>query len=216
MDCANKFYGLTSKDCRRIAYQMVVINKIEMPPSWEVHEMAGRDWMRGVWLNVFSSSTIRWRILKNHLENENVLKSLSDTRWEAHAKATSAFLETYNKIICALDVISEDDIQKGETRREAANLSDKLQEFEFVLMLLMWDQILQTFRKVSKVLQDPEVTLETCANLYNSLVDFLENLRGVFDNLENLNFGSFLLPAQKKSYQMWTLKTPVKDEGKNA
>ncbi|PZC80869.1 hypothetical protein B5X24_HaOG213856 [Helicoverpa armigera] len=51
-------------------------------------------------------------------------------------------------------------------------------------MLLMWDQILQTFRKASKVLQDPEVTLETCANLYNSLVDFLENLRGDFDNLE--------------------------------
>ncbi|XP_022835755.1 uncharacterized protein LOC111363186 isoform X2 [Spodoptera litura] len=47
LDCANKFYGLTSKDCRRIAYQLAVINKIEMPPSWKVHEMAGRDWMRG-------------------------------------------------------------------------------------------------------------------------------------------------------------------------
>lgn len=56
-------------------------------------------------------------------------------------------------------------MQKGETRREAANLSDKLQEFEQQsennLMLVIWDEILQTFRRVSKVLQDPEVTLET-------------------------------------------------------
>ncbi|CAB3252737.1 unnamed protein product [Arctia plantaginis] len=47
LDCANKFYGLTSKDSRRIAYQMAAINKIDMPPSWQTHEMAGRDWMRG-------------------------------------------------------------------------------------------------------------------------------------------------------------------------
>lgn len=134
--------------------------------------------------NFFSGSTIRWRILKDHLDNESVLKSLSETRWEAHAKATSAISQTYNKIIDALDVISVDDMQKGETRREAANLSNKLQELEFVLMLVMWDEILQTFRKVSKVLQDPEVTLETCANLYKSLVDFLEKLRCDFDSLE--------------------------------
>ncbi|GBP12569.1 Zinc finger MYM-type protein 1 [Eumeta japonica] len=93
-------------------------------------------------------------------------------------------LETYNKIIDALDVISVDDMHKGETRREAANLSNKLQELEFVLMLVIWDEILQTFRKVNKVLQDPEVTLETCANLYKSLVDFLRKLRCDFDSLE--------------------------------
>ncbi|CAG9791322.1 unnamed protein product [Diatraea saccharalis] len=134
--------------------------------------------------NFFSGSTIRWRILKDHLDNESVLKSLSETRWEAHAKAKSAFSQTYNKIICALDVISVDDMQKGETRREAANLSNKLQELEYVFMLVMWEEILQTFRKVSKVLQDPEVTLETCANLYKSLVDFLEKLRSDFDSLD--------------------------------
>ncbi|PZC80870.1 hypothetical protein B5X24_HaOG213857 [Helicoverpa armigera] len=33
LDCANKFYGLTSKDCRRIAYQMAVINKMFM--KWQ-------------------------------------------------------------------------------------------------------------------------------------------------------------------------------------
>ncbi|GBP77371.1 Zinc finger MYM-type protein 1 [Eumeta japonica] len=82
---------------------------------------------------------------------------------EAHAKATSAISQTYNKIIDALDVISVDDMQKGETRREAANLSNKLQELEFVLMLVMWDEILQTFRKVSKKLRCEFDSLEARA-----------------------------------------------------
>lgn len=47
IECANKFYGLTSKDCRRIAYQMAIINKISTPENWKKEKMAGRDWLRG-------------------------------------------------------------------------------------------------------------------------------------------------------------------------
>lgn len=43
--CALLFYGLSTKECRRIAYQMAQINNLKMPNSWKEKEMAGKDWL---------------------------------------------------------------------------------------------------------------------------------------------------------------------------
>ncbi|KOB63449.1 Uncharacterized protein OBRU01_24838 [Operophtera brumata] len=43
--CALLFYGLTAKESRRVAYQCAKINNLKMPASWEVNEMAGKDWL---------------------------------------------------------------------------------------------------------------------------------------------------------------------------
>lgn len=49
----------------------------------------------------FSASTARWRILKDCIGNEKVLKSLSDTRWEAHAGCSGTKMYSYdNTIYC--------------------------------------------------------------------------------------------------------------------
>ncbi|KAJ8706881.1 hypothetical protein PYW07_012959 [Mythimna separata] len=45
-DCSRKFYGLTAKDTRRLAYQMALINKIKVPSSWEEKQIAGKEWLR--------------------------------------------------------------------------------------------------------------------------------------------------------------------------
>lgn len=45
-NCALMFYGLTTKDCRKVAYEMAVINKLKMPPSWILNQMAGIDWLK--------------------------------------------------------------------------------------------------------------------------------------------------------------------------
>ncbi|GBP90816.1 Zinc finger MYM-type protein 1 [Eumeta japonica] len=55
--------------------------------------------------------------LKELIGNDSVLKSLSNTRWEAHAVATSAILQYYPKILDALDEIAEDTNRKGETSK---------------------------------------------------------------------------------------------------
>lgn len=44
--CAQLFYGLTSKDCRRVAYQMAKANNKKIPQSWVDAEMAGFEWLR--------------------------------------------------------------------------------------------------------------------------------------------------------------------------
>lgn len=94
-----------------------------------------------------------------------MIKSLSDTRWEAHAAATFAIIKSYNKLLDTLNDISEDNTLKGDARREAGDLLNKMNKLEFALMLVIWNDILQSFQKVSKVLQSEDVTLLTCANL---------------------------------------------------
>ncbi|XP_038649470.1 LOW QUALITY PROTEIN: zinc finger MYM-type protein 1-like [Scyliorhinus canicula] len=132
----------------------------------------------------FSASSSRWKILKGCVGNESVLKSLSDTRWEAHAMATAAILKSFLKILEALEYIAEDQSQKGDARREANNIADKMQELEFVFMLNFWNEILHIFHRVSQVLQNEDVNLKTCADLYVSLADQLCTSRDEFERYE--------------------------------
>ena len=52
---------------------------------------------------------------------------------------------SFLKILEALECVAEDQSQKGDTRREANNIANKMQELEFVFMLNFWDEILQNF-----------------------------------------------------------------------
>lgn len=45
--CSKIFYGLPVEDCRRVAYEMAVINKIACPISWGLKKIAGIDWFYG-------------------------------------------------------------------------------------------------------------------------------------------------------------------------
>lgn len=47
LDCADKFYGLTTKQCRQLAYEMAKVNNVKVPTSWQKENIAGKDWLRG-------------------------------------------------------------------------------------------------------------------------------------------------------------------------
>ena len=96
--------------------------------------------------------------------HSKVPKYLSDTRWEAHSKATEAILENYNDITHALNYLHSDNNTKGDTRLRANNLLDKMEEFEFVFMLHFWNRILRHFSRVNKILQSPNILLSSCAD----------------------------------------------------
>ncbi|CAM1326808.1 Uncharacterised protein r2_g3576 [Pycnogonum litorale] len=133
----------------------------------------------------FSASTKRWAVLNSFLgPDSTVPKRLSDTRWEAHAKATSAIADGYESIILALNQIHTDDNEKGDARREAGTLQEKMEELEFVFMLEIWNGLLGEFQKTSKALQDAKIALSTCSKLYTSLSHFLQETRESFDELE--------------------------------
>ena len=139
----------------------------------------------------FSAFTKRWAVLTSFLQPQSkVPKHLSDTRWDAHAKATEAILESYCAITNALSHLHSDVSEKSDTRLHANNLLEKL---EFVFMLHFWSRVLGRFYRVSKALQKSELLLSTCAELYSSLVDFLSEIRDEFDQqakatLSNINY----------------------------
>ena len=96
-------------------------------------------------------------------------------------------MQSYSKILDALESIAEDHSQKGETILEAENIGNKMQELEFVFMLVMWNEILQHFHRTSQALQHKELDLKTCENLYQSLADHLHTLRNDFEKFENIS-----------------------------
>jgi hypothetical protein len=78
--------------------------------------------------------------------------------------------------------VCDDESAKGETRREAENLQDKVEEFEFAFMLEFWSEILERFQKTtSRSLKADKITLSACIKLYTSLLDYGSNAR---DNLK--------------------------------
>ena len=62
---------------------------------------------------------------------------------------TAAILKSFLKIP-VLDCIAKDQSQKGDTRREANNIANKMQLLEFIFMLNFWNEILQDFHRESK------------------------------------------------------------------
>ena len=135
--------------------------------------------------NFFSSSTHRWAVLLSFLkDNSKVPKSLSKTRWEAHSRATRAILDSYDEIISALHQLHTDTTEKGETRNQAINILNKMEELEFMVMLNLWSYLLDEFHKTSQSLQDPRISLDVCRKLYASLSDFVKGSRDLFYQFE--------------------------------
>ena len=81
-------------------------------------------------------------------------KHLSDTRWDARAKATEAILESYSAITDALSHLHSNVSEKGETRVHANNFLQKMEKLEFGFMLHFWTRVLGRFHGVSKALQN--------------------------------------------------------------
>jgi len=97
---------------------------------------------------------------------------------------TATISETYSHIFEALSHIHNDDTEKGNTRRQAQDLLQKMDELEFVFMLHLWTALLKQFHKVSNALQSTQILLTTCRNLYSSLLQFVSGLRENFDEID--------------------------------
>lgn len=132
--------------------------------------------------NFFSASTKLWSVLEKFALSS--LKSLSNTRWSAHADSVKSIHQNYDKLMEALLTINENESFETKARAEAGNLLSKMETFEFALQTIMWGQILQRINAVSKSLQNASITLDTCSKLYSSLGDYFFELNKKFDFIE--------------------------------
>ena len=152
--------------------------------------------------NFCSKSTARWAVITAGLQaNENkrieTLKSLSETRWSAHAQATKALCRNYANIQDSLKSIADNTNQNPAVRKEALTLHKKMDKLEIAFLCNMWNCILQRFMTTSEALQ--AVNLDLC-----NAVDMVRSLRGYVAGLHD-NFDVFEAEAKKMSPTVSTL-----------
>lgn len=124
---------------------------------------------------IFSASTSRWDILKNHCEFLTV-KKWSETRWESRINSVKALRYQLPNIIEALEEVSREAIDTM-TRSEAQSLANEISTFEFVLSLIIWYSILVEVNVVSKSLQGKNIDVDISTNMLKSLLIFLKSFR---------------------------------------
>ncbi|KAL0772360.1 hypothetical protein Bca101_037511 [Brassica carinata] len=142
---------------------------------------------------IFSSSTKRWNVLLKHISCFTV-KSLSNTRWESRIKSVkairyqapqrrSALLELYD--------LCDDAISKSETE----SLVDALENFEFLLGIVIWHDILFAINMVSKKLQDKTICIDNTMKQVAGVMSYFEKYR-------NDGFSSSINMAKDLAHEM--------------
>ena len=126
--------------------------------------------------SLFSSSTKRWKILQDNI-SMLTLKSLSQTRWESRIESVKAIKYQTPKIrdaLIQLTKISED----PKTKSEATCLATyEIENFEFLLGMNIWYDILFAVNTVSKNLQSKDMHIDVAIDQLKGLISFLESYR---------------------------------------
>ena len=126
--------------------------------------------------SLFSSSPKRWKILQDNIPNLTV-KSLSQTRWESRIESVKAIRFQTPQIrdaLLELAEVSEDPKIKSEAKCLATY---ELENFEFLLAMIIWYDILFAVNTVSKSLQKEDMQIDVAINQLKGLTSFFENYR---------------------------------------
>ena len=126
--------------------------------------------------SLFSSSTKQWKILQEHVSNL-IVKSLSQTRWESRIESVKAIKFQAPQIrdaLLELVEISEDSKIKSEAKCLATY---ELENFEFLLGMVIWYDILFSINSVSKNLQKEDMHIDIAIDQLKGLISFFENYR---------------------------------------
>ena len=150
-----------------------------------------------------SSSTYRWKLLTDALaakSNESksstlVPKNLSGTRWSARADALRSLSLHYEIYKSLFQSISNDPLQKKDTRTEALALVKTMQKLETAFLTTFWNAALNRINETSKLLQSESIAFSTAVALLKSLSEYLAAQRNSFEQfrqtastLSNANF----------------------------
>uniref|UniRef100_A0A9J8CNG3 TTF-type domain-containing protein n=1 Tax=Cyprinus carpio carpio TaxID=630221 RepID=A0A9J8CNG3_CYPCA len=128
--------------------------------------------------NLSSSSVQRWAFLKEHVK-QLTLKPLSTTRWEARIDCVKVVRYQLPEILDALSALQTFAIEKGdsETMSTAKSLHGELKTWSFLLCTMTWYNVLYQINHVSKLLQSPNVSMETLRSETEGVKEYLEDFR---------------------------------------
>ena len=127
--------------------------------------------------NFFGKSLKRWRELQEISDNSHVtLKKLCTTRWTSRIDSVRALRDRYVhvlKMLTKLSLLSKN----SKERSTAAGLRKRMESFQFIIFIVMWERILRAFNATSTILQSPKMDLSSAARLLNCTMTELQYLR---------------------------------------
>ncbi|KAL5565835.1 hypothetical protein UlMin_028999 [Ulmus minor] len=125
--------------------------------------------------SLFTSSPKRWKILKNNISSLTV-KPLSQTRSESHIESVKAIRFQAPNIIDALLELSETS-DDPKIKSEAKCLATyELEDFEFLLGMTIWYDILFAINSISKIFQSKDMYIDVAIDQLKEKKKFDENV----------------------------------------
>ncbi|KAM2810936.1 hypothetical protein COP1_043656 [Malus domestica] len=123
---------------------------------------------------LFSSLTKRWKVFTYHVQGSHTLKPLSQTRWESHIESVKPIRESAQQIRDALIHLantSEDPKSKSDAESLAIH---ELENFEFLLGMVIWHELLFAINTVSKTLQKEDMHIDVAIDQLKGLISVLD------------------------------------------
>ncbi|XP_022845353.1 zinc finger MYM-type protein 1-like [Olea europaea var. sylvestris] len=133
------------------------------------------DNIRGQWYDNRSNMSGK------HKDNVKGLtvKPLSQTRWESHVESVNPIMEQTTQIRKALLDLAETN-EDPKVKSEVESLAThELQNFEFLLGMVIWYRLLHAVNIVSKFLETESMDIDHAIDLLQGLISFLEDYREI-------------------------------------
>ena len=122
------------------------------------------------WITLEKAQDENGIVLKRHL------KKLSETCWACHIEAVTALIKMFPAVLQALGEIFERETN-SVIAADCNGILQNLSTVEFLLQLLIWEDLLQQLKSLSDYSQSPSMDLAHAANLITSTITVVEQRR---------------------------------------
>ena len=116
----------------------------------------------------------RWAILKKHVNN--VVKYPCNTRWESKIASVKVVRYELPRILCALAEVGEG-CTDSKSAADISGINRSIFSFEFILITIIWFEVLSRANPVSKVLQSTDMIIDIAVAQLDSLESFTKDFR---------------------------------------
>jgi hypothetical protein len=126
----------------------------------------------------FAKSTKKWQILKDNLTGLT-LKSVSATRWESRIDSVKAIRFQCANIREALLQVSDSDNDPVASSEAKSLANNELGDFEFLVAIVIWYEILYAVNVVSKDLHSKDMLIDVAIEKVQDLISFFKQYREI-------------------------------------